>query len=61
MAAKDIDWDDLNWAEKRAVLRADARGGWKVFRTRQTSTPAADRKVAAIFEQARQRIAKGQK
>lgn len=59
--ADDIDWGDLNWSEKRAVLRADAKGGWSVLRTRATSTPKADREVEAVFERARKRIAKGKK
>ncbi|MFK0151184.1 hypothetical protein ACIQVK_03765 [Streptomyces sp. NPDC090493] len=59
MAANDITWDDLTPAEKRAVLRADARGAWRVLRTRTTSTPAADRRVEAVYEQARKRIAGG--
>jgi hypothetical protein len=55
----DITWDDLTRAEKRAVLLADAKGGWRVLRHRATSTPKADRRVEAIFEQARKRIANG--
>ncbi|MEU8713603.1 hypothetical protein [Streptomyces sp. NPDC048663] len=55
----DIAWDDLTRTEKRAVLRADAKGAWRVLRTRTTNTPAADRRVEAIYDQARKRIAKG--
>jgi hypothetical protein len=61
VAANDITWDDLTRAEKRAVLLADAKGGWRVLRHRATSTPDADRKVEAIYDQARKRIAKGKK
>lgn len=56
--AKDITWDDLNGAEKRAVLRADARGLVRMLRG-ASSTPAADRRVKAIYDQAAKRIAKG--
>ena len=56
--AKDITWDDLNAAEKRAVLRADARGLVRMLRG-ASGTPAADRRVEAIYDQARKRIAKG--
>jgi len=55
MPKKDIDWDDLTGAEKRAVLRADARGLVRMFRG-ASSTPAADRRVEAIYDQARKRI-----
>ncbi|MET7651544.1 hypothetical protein [Streptomyces sp. NPDC005486] len=56
--AKDITWDDLNGAEKRAVLRADARGSWQMLRG-ASSTTAVDRRVEAIYDKARKRIAKG--
>ncbi|MFF2215049.1 hypothetical protein [Streptomyces antibioticus] len=55
MPKQDIDWDDLTGAEKRAILRADARGAWQIFRG-ASRTPAADRRVQAVYEQARQRI-----
>lgn len=55
MAKKDITWDDLNAAEKRAVLRADARGAWQVFRG-ASGTPRVDRRVEAIYDKARKRI-----
>lgn len=56
--ARDIDWDDLTGAEKRAVLRADTRGTWQMLRG-ASSTPRVDRRVEAIYEQARKRIAGG--
>jgi len=56
--AKDITWDDLNGAEKRAVLRADARGTWQMLRG-ASSTPGVDRRVEAIYDKARKRIAGG--
>lgn len=56
--ARDIDWDDLTGVEKRAVLRADARGTWQMLRG-ASSTPRVDRRVEAIYEQARKRIAGG--
>ena len=59
VAADDISWDDLTGAEKRAVLRADAKGAWRVLRTRTASTPAADRRVEAVYARARKRIADG--
>lgn len=55
MPKKDIDWDDLTGAEKRAVLRADLRGSWQMLRG-ASSTPAVDRRVEAIYDQARKRI-----
>jgi hypothetical protein len=55
MAKPDITWDDLTGAEKRAVLRADARGAWQVFRG-ASSTPRVDRRVEAIYDKARKRI-----
>ncbi|MEU5633512.1 hypothetical protein ACH47C_26830 [Streptomyces rishiriensis] len=58
MPKKDIDWDDLTAAEKRAVLRADARGAWQVFRG-ASGTPAVDRRVEAVYDTARKRIAGG--
>lgn len=58
MAKKDITWDDLNGAEKRAVLRADLRGSWQMLRG-ASGTPAVDRRVEAIYDKARERIAKG--
>lgn len=58
--SNDITWNDLNGKEKRAVLRADAGGAWKILRGAR-STPVADRRVEAIFEQARKRIARGDK
>ncbi|WP_416983532.1 hypothetical protein [Streptomyces sp. T028] len=59
VAKKDITWDDLNGAEKRAVLRADARGAWQILRG-AGGTPRADRRVEAIYDKARKRIANGQ-
>ncbi|MEU1293043.1 hypothetical protein ABZ439_11515 [Streptomyces sp. NPDC005840] len=59
MAPRPITWDDLTGPEKRAILRADARGAWRVLRTGTTRTPATDRKVAAVYEKARQRIEGG--
>ena len=56
--AKDISWDDLTSQEKRQVLRADARGAWQVLRGAR-STPAVDRRVEAIYDKARKRIANG--
>lgn len=56
--ADDITWDDLNREEKRQVLKADARGAWQILRGAR-STPAADRKVEAIYDKARKRIAQG--
>jgi ABC-type Fe3+-citrate transport system substrate-binding protein len=58
MAAKDITWDDLTAAEKRAVLRADLRGSWQMLRG-ASSTPAVDRRVEAVYDKARKRIAGG--
>jgi len=58
MPKKDIDWDDLTRAEKRAVLRADARGTWQMLRG-ASGTPRVDRRIEAIYDKARQRIAKG--
>lgn len=58
MPKNDITWDDLNAAEKRAVLRADARGLVRMLRG-ASSTPAADRRVEAVYEQAAKRIAGG--
>lgn len=58
MPKNDIAWDDLTGAEKRAVLRADARGSWQMLRG-ASSTPAVDRRVEAIYDKARKRIAKG--
>ncbi|SMF64632.1 hypothetical protein [Streptomyces sp. Amel2xC10] len=58
MPKNDVTWDDLTGAEKRAILRADARGAWQIFRG-ASSAPAADRRVEAVYEQARARIAKG--
>lgn len=55
MPTKDVDWDDLTGAEKRAVLRADLRGSWQMLRG-ASSTPAVDRRVEAIYDQARKRI-----
>ncbi|WP_327319265.1 hypothetical protein [Streptomyces sp. NBC_01235] len=60
MAKNDVTWDDLTGAEKRAVLRADARGTWQVLRG-ATSTPRVDRRVEAVYDQARKRIAGGKK
>jgi hypothetical protein len=57
MPKNDITWDDLNGAEKRAVIRADARGLVRMLRG-ASGTPAVDRRVEAIYEQARKRIAK---
>lgn len=59
MPKRDVTWDDLNAAEKRAVLRADARGAWQMLRG-ATSTPRVDRRVEAIYDKARKRIANGQ-
>ncbi|WP_432034195.1 hypothetical protein [Streptomyces antibioticus] len=58
MPKPDITWDDLNAAEKRAILRADARGAWQILRG-ASRTPTADRRIKAVYEQARQRIANG--
>ncbi|MGQ4358880.1 hypothetical protein [Streptomyces sp. SAS_272] len=58
MANNDVAWDDLNAAEKRAVLRADLRGGWQMLRG-ASGTPAVDRRVEAVYDKARKRIANG--
>lgn len=55
MPKKDITWDDLTGAEKRAVLRADARGAWQMLRG-ASGTPRVDRRVEAVYERARKRI-----
>ncbi|MFF0593195.1 hypothetical protein [Streptomyces antibioticus] len=55
MPKNDVTWDDLNGAEKRAILRADARGAWQIFRG-ASSAPGADRRVEAVYERARKRI-----
>jgi len=58
MPKKDITWDDLTGAEKRAVLRADLRGSWQMLRG-ASGTPRVDRRVEAIYDKARKRIAGG--
>ncbi|MEH0551217.1 hypothetical protein [Streptomyces sp. B21-101] len=58
MANHDIAWDDLNASEKRAVLRADLRGSWQMLRG-ASGTPAVDRRVEAVYDKARKRIAGG--
>ncbi|MEH0578977.1 hypothetical protein QBA54_31910 [Streptomyces sp. B21-108] len=60
MTKPDINWDDLTASEKRAVMRADARGAWQMLRG-ASGTPRVDRRVEAIYEQARKRIAGGKK
>ncbi|MGW1034324.1 hypothetical protein ACWD4Z_19305 [Streptomyces antibioticus] len=55
MPKNDVTWDDLTGAEKRAILRADARGAWQILRG-ASSAPSADRRVEAVYEQARKRI-----
>lgn len=55
------EWSDLTGAEKRAVIRAEARGGVRVLFTGVSTTPDLDRKVQAVYDQAARRIARDAK
>ncbi|MFI7014135.1 DUF6257 family protein [Streptomyces sp. NPDC050164] len=56
--AGDIKFSDLTLSEKAAVIRAEARGVRRATAGIEHQ-PDIDRKVAAVYERARKRIAKG--
>ncbi|MGW1616566.1 DUF6257 family protein [Streptomyces sp. NPDC002285] len=57
MAEQKPKWRDLNLGEKAAIVRAEARGVRRAAAGVEHQ-PEIDRKVAAVYERARKRIAK---
>ncbi|MFJ9903915.1 hypothetical protein ACIRVK_13590 [Streptomyces sp. NPDC101152] len=57
MPDKKLEWRDLTWGEKAAIVRAEARGVRRAA-AGITKQPDVDRAVEAVYARARKRLGK---